>query len=145
MVGKTIARVEQPGYEHYQESNLLVLWFTDGTAAKLVPTGYESDDIEITMTTAAELDAAFVESIETAIELEWDLHERALRKVSECRAMAEAYGGEDTKGYQRWYQNRYGMGVFAKALKSEFAGAMRDQMNHTNHLHIAFERGDHVA
>lgn len=134
LVGKTIARVDEPDYDTYGESNLLVLWFTDGTAVKLRPTGYEADGVDAEPTTAAELDAEFVESIKAQIDLEWERHERALRKYHECLQMAEAHGGEHTRGYREWYQNRFGMGQFARALKAEYAGVMNDYMKQTTRI-----------
>jgi hypothetical protein len=143
MVGKTIARVEEPPYEDYGESYTTIIWFTDGTAVKMHDTGYETDGIEITPTTAAELDAQFVEQIEYQIEREWERHQAALRKHHECLVMAEASGGADTRAFKQWYQNRYGMTGFARVLKDEYSAALADFMRQANRQTLFF-KGDHV-
>ena len=140
MIGKTIARVDEPAYEEYGDPGLLVIWFTDGTAVKVRGDGYECDGVTLIPTTAAELDAEFVEEIELAIERAWTDHERALANHWECLQMAEAYGGEDTAGYKQWYQERFGDSAFSRALKAVYLGAIREQLKQTR-----FFWGEHGA
>jgi hypothetical protein len=143
LTGKTIARVVESNYDEWGQSLGLILWFTDGTAVRVEPTGWEVDGIELQTTTPEQLDADWTENIQSEIDRAWKDHLRALAKHVEVEKMRAAYG-HDVAGFQRWYEERFGLKGFAKVLKTEYQEAIREQARQSNRLLWSFERGDHA-
>ena len=126
MVGKTIAAVEDRGYEG------ATLRFTDGTSVDIIGGGYEDsavtlEELSVGQTLAA--DAA--RERERLADLREEEKRRQARELREERC-ATAKALLTPEAYQEWLQENYGLSAWQRVLREVYDASAIDAAREAN-------------